>query len=179
VPAKYNFWDLHVAIQDSMGWLDYHLHVFRIPQKHKRKPIEIGIPQDEWDGENVTPGWEIPIVYHFTEPGQTMEYEYDFGDGWSHEILLEAILLKEKGITYPQCVAGERACPPEDCGGISGYYHLLEILRDPNHVEHEENIDWLKGHAKNYCPYDPEEFDCKGVRFDNPKKRWKIAFSQE
>jgi hypothetical protein len=108
-----------------------------------------------------------------------MEYEYDFGDGWSHEILLEAILLKEKGITYPQCVAGERACPPEDCGGISGYYHLLEILRDPNHVEHEENIDWLKGHAKNYCPYDPEEFDCKGVRFDNPKKRWKIAFSQE
>ena len=61
VPANYNFWDLHVAIQDAMGWLDYHLHAFRIRQKHKKKSIEIGIPVDDWDGDPVIPGWEIPI----------------------------------------------------------------------------------------------------------------------
>ena len=180
VPAKYNFWDLHVAIQDSMGWLDYHLHVFRIRQKHKKKPVQIGIPDDEWDGDVVVePGWEIPITDYFTEPGQTMEYEYDFGDGWEHTILLEAILLKEKGISYPRCIGGESACPPEDCGGIPGYFRHLEILRDPADDEYEQHIEWLEGITRNNHPYDPERFDPEKVHFDNPKRRWRIAFSEE
>ena len=80
VPAKYSFWDLHVAIQDAMGWLDYHLHAFRVHQKYKRRPLEIGIPLDEYDEEVVIPGWEVSISEYFTVPGQSMEYEYDFGD---------------------------------------------------------------------------------------------------
>lgn len=178
VPAKYSFWDLHVAIQDAMGWLDYHLHAFRLRPKHKRRPIEIGIPGDEWEGEEVVPGWEVPITDYFTEPGQVMEYEYDFGDSWHHEVLLEAILLKEKDATYPRCLGGERACPPEDCGSVSGYYTLLEILHNSTHPEYEENIAWLEGHAKNYWPYDPERFDPEEVHFDNPNQRWRMAFSQ-
>ena len=178
VPSKYSFWDLHVAIQDAMGWLDYHLHAFRVRPKHKRKPIEIGIPSDEWEGEAVIPGWKVPITEYFTEPGQTMEYEYDFGDSWHHEILVEAILLKEKDTEYPKCIGGERACPPEDCGSISGYYELLKILSNPNHPEHEENNNWLKGHAKNYHPYDPEKFKPEEVHFDNPRQRWRKAFKQ-
>jgi len=178
VPAKYSFWDLHVAIQDAMGWLDYHLHAFRVRQKHKRKPTEIGIPSDEWDGEPVVPGWEVTITDFFTEPGQAIEYEYDFGDGWVHEVLLESILLKEKDAKYPRCIGGERACPPEDCGSIPGYYRLLESLRDPTHTEYEENIAWLKGHARNYYPYDPEKFNPADVYFDNPRRRWRIAFSE-
>jgi hypothetical protein len=74
VPAKYSFWDLHVAIQDAMGWLDYHLHAFRIRPKHKKKSIEIGIPVDEWDGDEIIPGWQVPLVDHYTEPGQIAEY---------------------------------------------------------------------------------------------------------
>lgn len=178
VPAKYSFWDLHVAIQDAMGWLDYHLHAFRIRPKHKKKSIEIGIPVDEWDGDEIIPGWEVPIVDHYTEPGQIAEYEYDFGDGWFHEVLFEAILLKTKGTKYPKCVAGERACPPEDCGSVDGYYRVVKILQDPKHDEYKEHIEWLKGHAKNYYPYDPDEFIPDKVRFDNPKQRWKIAFTQ-
>jgi hypothetical protein len=178
VPAKYSFWDLHVAIQDAMGWLDYHLHAFRIRQKHKRKFIEIGIPIEEWDAEMIVPGWEIPIPDYLTEPGQLAEYEYDFGDGWRHEVLLEGILLKTKGAKYPKCIDGERACPPEDCGGIPGYYRLIEILQDPKHDEYEGYVGWLKGHAKNYYPYEPDKFSPDHVRFDNPKRRWKIAFSQ-
>ncbi|MCD6117042.1 plasmid pRiA4b ORF-3 family protein [bacterium] len=179
VPIKYSFWDLHVAIQDSMGWLDYHLHAFRFRPKHKRKSIEVGIPVDDWGGEKVIPGWEVPIVEHFTDVGQIIQYEYDFGDGWSHEILFEGILLKTKGTKYPKCIDGERACPPEDCGSVDGYYRLIEILKDPKNSEYQENVEWLKGHAKNYWPYEPDNFIPSKVCFENPKKRWKIAFAQK
>lgn len=178
VPKQYSFWDLHVALQDSMGWLDYHLHMFRFLKPHKRAAVEIGIPGDEMDDNIALPGWEISIADYFTEPGNVALYEYDFGDNWEHELLLEGILLKEKGVKYPRCIAGERACPPEDCGSVPGYYRLLEILSNLNHNEYQETIDWLKGHAKSYYPYHPDEFEPEKVHFDNPKKRWKIAFSE-
>lgn len=174
VPAKYSFWDLHVAIQDAMGWLDYHLHAFRIRRKHKSRLSEIGIPDDFSD--NVEPGWEVALADIFSEPGQTAAYEYDYGDGWEHEVLMEGILLKDKGGTYPRCVDGARACPPEDCGGVSGYEELLEILDDPNHADFEGMNTWLRSHAKNYHPFNPDSFDPAQVCFDNPKKRWKQAF---
>jgi hypothetical protein len=177
VPSKYSFWDLHVAIQDSMGWLDYHLHAFRVRMPHKRKIVEIGIPTDDYFDEPILPGWQIPITDYFTEPGKSAPYEYDFGDGWEHGILLEGILLKEKGARYPKCVAGERACPPEDCGGVPGYYELVEILKNPKHPEFRDHIGWLKGHAKNYYPYEPDQFNPEKVEFWHPKKRWKMAFS--
>jgi len=178
VPATYSFWDLHVALQDVMGWLDYHLHAFRMRRPHKQRMIEIGIPDDEASDHEVMPGWNIPIRDYFTEPGQTALYAYDFGDGWKHEVLLEGIVLKEKGVKYPRCMAGERACPPEDCGSIPGYYRVVDILRHPSDDAYQETIDWLKGHAKNYDPYDPDAFDPGHVHFDNPKKRWRLAFSE-
>lgn len=177
VPSKYSFWDLHVAIQDSMGWLDYHLHAFRVRMPNKRKVVEIGIPSNGFNDFPLLPGWEIRIIDYFTEPGKSAPYEYDFGDGWDHNIFLEAILLKESGVSYPSCIAGERACPPEDCGGVDGYYQLIEILKDPKHPEYQSYISWLKGHAKNYHPYDPDQFSPENVMFWDPKKRWKIAFS--
>ena len=173
VPEKYSFWDLHVAIQDAMGWLDYHLHVFRIRPKHKRTVSEIGIPdEDAFEGDpEVLQGWDIPVSRYFQEVGDVAEYEYDFGDGWQHEVLLEGILLKEKKEKYPKCLGGERACPPEDCGGVDGYYHLLEVLSDSANEEYEEMVMWLGK------KYDADEFDARRVKFDNPKKRWKNAFS--
>jgi len=175
VPADYSFWDLHVAIQDSMGWLDYHLHEFRVKKPHGRKVVEIGIPDTETD-RDVLPGWEVLISAYFVEPGVVAAYDYDFGDGWHHEILLEGVLLKERSVKYPVCVAGECACPPEDCGGIPGYERLLEALANPKSDEYKETIDWLKGHAKNYFPYKPNHFSPVDVEFFNPAKRWKIAF---
>lgn len=179
VPANYNFWDLHVAIQDSMGWLDCHLHVFSLFNKQKRESLLIGIPQDEWDGESVMPGWEVPITAYLTEPGQTVGYEYDFGDSWNHEILLEAILPRGKGIKYPKCIGGERACPPEDCGSVPGYYGLLEILSNPAGDEYEDTAAWLEGEVTRYHPFSPDKFEPQAVKFDNPKKRWKVAFSEQ
>ena len=178
VPSEYTFGDLHVAIQDAMGWLDYHLHAFRVRMPHKKRDTEIGIPDDESFDNDVRPGWQVPITEYFTEPGKSAIYDYDFGDSWSHCVLLEGILLKEKGAKYPLCIAGERACPPEDCGGVSGYYELLEILSNPNHSGYRDYIEWLKGHAKNYYPYEPSKFNPDEVEFWDPKRRWEMAFSQ-
>jgi hypothetical protein len=143
----------------------------------KRKLVEIGIPTDDYYDEPVLPGWEIPITEYFIEPGKSAPYRYDFGDGWDHDVLLEGILLKEEGVRYPKCVAGEHACPPEDCGGVHGYYELIQILKNPKHPEYSVYIEWLKGHAKNYYPYEPDQFNPEKVNFWDPKKRWKMAFS--
>jgi hypothetical protein len=177
VPEKYSFWDLHVAIQDVMGWLDYHLHAFRFRPKHKKNKIEIGIPVDDFGTDAVIAGWEVPVRTYFTEPGQIIPYLYDFGDSWNHEILFEGILLKTKGEKYPKCLDGERACPPEDCGGISGYYRFISVLKGPKNNEYKEYVSWLKGHAINYFPYDPDAFTPNNVHFDDPNQRWKKAFS--
>ncbi len=174
IPEKYSFWDLHVAIQDAMGWLDYHLHVFRIRRKHAHTVIEIGIPnEDRFEGDPVIlQGWDVPVSEYFGDIGTVAEYEYDFGDGWQHEVLFEGILLKEKKEKYPKCIGGERACPPEDCGGVGGYYHLLEVLSDHANEEYKEIVTWL---GKEYTA---DGFDASHVKFDNPKKRWRIAFSE-
>lgn len=178
VPERYSFWDLHVAVQDAMGWLDYHLHLFEVSEVGSKARIKIGIPDEDFE-DDVAAGWEIGISEYFTRPGQVATYDYDFGDGWHHQVLMEGILLGDVQGRYPVCVAGERACPPEDCGGVPGYEQLLEILAKPKHKEHKEMIQWLKGHAKNYHPFNPGEFIPSRVRFSNPKLRWKQAFEDE
>jgi Plasmid pRiA4b ORF-3-like protein len=171
VPETYSFWDLHVALQDSMGWLDYHLHVFRVAKPGTGEVEQIGIPDDDpFEGDKPTlPGWEIPITRHFPRTGTVAQYEYDFGDGWEHELTLEAILPRQAGQKYPLCVDGARACPPEDCGGVHGYEDLLTTIQDPTHEEYERILEWLGGR------FDPDKFDPKRVKFDNPARRYKLA----
>lgn len=177
VPSEYSFWDLHVAVQDAMGWLDYHLHEFRVKKPAGRKVVAIGMPEYPADKSEL-PGWEVPLAAYFTIPGVRASYTYDFGDGWKHDILFEAILIADPPIKYPICVAGERACPPEDCGGALGYEKLLKALASPKTSENKKMTAWLKGHAKNYFPYKPDSFDPKGVQFGNPAKRLRMAFGK-
>lgn len=173
VPESYSFWDLHVAIQDAMGWLDYHLHSFMSQESSNTLEGSIGIPDEEFNNRTL-PGWEIPISRYFVQAGDRLGYEYDFGDGWYHRIELVDIRPREPGRKYPHCVDGARACPPEDCGGIPGYYRLLEVLADSSHEDHDSMVRWLKGHAKNYYPYEPDAFDPTSVRFDDPERRFKM-----
>jgi hypothetical protein len=170
VPVKYSFWDLHVAIQDSMGWLDHHLHVFKF--RKGKKWIEIGLP-DEEDQHPILPGWEVGIMEFFTLPGVSALYEYDFGDGWMHEVLLEGISIPTEGV--PRCIEGQGACPPEDCGGIGGHADLIKTLQGPHDEEYRSMKSWLRGHAKNYWPFDPEKFEANAVRFTDPRKRFRAA----
>jgi len=174
VPGAYSFWDLHVAIQDAMGWLDYHLHLFRVSRPDTGDAVQIGIPDDDaFEGdEAILPGWEVPIARYLTGPGAVARYEYDFGDGWQHDVTLEAIVPRRTGIRYPRCLAGGRACPPEDCGGPAGYENLIALIGDPSHEEYESMLEWLGGR------FDPERFNAQTVKFDHPGKRWALAFGE-
>ena len=166
VPETYTFWDLHVAIQDSMGWLDCHLHEFDIRQPAFGKEVRIGIPDDDaMSGAEILPGWEQHISDYFNPDSRTAAYCYDFGDSWEHVITLEKIVSREKGKRYPVCLAGERACPPEDSGGPPGYMELLEILADPDDEEHARRLEWVGE------DFNPEGFSPDEVYFDNPDKR--------
>lgn len=174
VPCTYTFWDLHVAIQDAMGWLDYHLHLFRIQNPTGGRRTEIGIPLDHALGDEdvALAGWEVPIASYFTLTNRRAIYEYDFGDDWQHAVVLERITPRDASAKYPVCLAGRRACPPEDCGGIWGYERFLEIIQDPTHEQHEDMMVWSGG------AFDPERFDKRAVRFDDPQERWQRAFLQ-
>ncbi len=169
VPETYTFWDLHVAIQDAMGWDDCHLHEFELVNQLTGLKQSIGSQDEDFDRE-VLPELKQKLVDFFSMENRSADYTYDFGDNWEHKIQLEKILPREEGVTYPICIKGKRACPPEDCGGIWGYAELLEILGNPNHDEYEEMLEWLGGE------FDPEHFDVEEISFGDPEKRRKMGF---
>ena len=167
VPCYYTFYDLHVAIQNAMGWTDSHLHAFEI---EKKRPVRIESPYavDELfeEAEGFTPN--ISLARFFVKEKDAAIYEYDFGDGWRHEVLLEDIVLRKAGVKYPVCLDGQRACPPEDCGGPSGYDHLLSAVNNPRTQDDLELREWL-GLKKGEI-LDPSAWDYKEVTFNNPRK---------
>jgi hypothetical protein len=178
VPSTYTFWDLHVAIQDAMGWFDCHLHEFRIKAK-TGETLVFGIPSEDDDyllvNEKMLPGWKHKIFKYESIIPATFVYEYDFGDGWRHKIDCEEIKPAEAGVTYPRCIKGKRACPPEDCGGAWRYPDLLAILADPEHEEHLEMKQWVESQTGG--PFDPEHFDPDKVVFNDPKERYTECFN--
>ena len=132
-----------------MGWANYHLYQFTIGGATYSRP-DFELELDEEDAQKVKLAQVVSEKDRFV-------YEYDFGDSWEHELLVEKISQPEKGKRYPLCLTGKRACPPEDCGGIWGYTDLLEIIQDPDHEEYEEMMDWLGGE------FDPEVFNIDEV----------------
>jgi len=141
---------LHDIIQTVMGWTDSHPHIFSVGR------VSYGVPDPVFD-EDVRDEWRYKLNDVLTAPKQKLSYEYDFGDSWTHEVLLEKVLAPEPGVSYPRCTAGNRACPPEDCGGVWGYADLLEAIGDPKHEQHDESLEWVGGE------FDPEQFDVAEV----------------
>ena len=171
VPMTYTFWDLHVAIQDCMGWSDYHLHEFTVLDLRTNSLKNIGIPDEEFaESHPVTEGWEIPLIDFLHEDSPVARYEYDFGDSWVHVIQVEAELKGDSKKKYPLCLGGERNCPPEDCGGTMGYEEFLGAISDKKHPEHKSMLEWAGG------SFNPEEFDPSKVVFEDPRVRWKQSF---
>lgn len=167
VPETYTFWDLHVAIQDAMGWTDTHLHHFEIVNPATGMKEEIGIPDDDLMDTKLLPGWKRKIAEYFSSENARADYVYDYGDYWEHGIRLEKILRREKGVKYPVCIDGARACPPEDCGGPYGYQDFLEAIMNPDSESYEEMLSWAGG------KFDPEDFEPEEIIFDDPRKRLK------
>ena len=98
--------------------------------------------------DSVLPGWKHRVSEFFAAPGALATYEYDFGDGWQHDVRFEGVVSQAKGTKYPRCTGGDRACPPEDCGGPDGYARMLEIICDPKHEEFASMRKWLGGHRE-------------------------------
>lgn len=168
IPEDYTFWQLHVAIQDAMGWQDQHLHEFCAKNPWTGQPVEIGLP-DEDSSKRMLDCTEVPVALFLNLLCRKLTYAYDFGDGWEHSVELEQVLPRTPKAELPACVAGLRRCPPEDCGGPAGYENLLEIISNPKHPERKERLAWLGG------AFDPDDFDPKTVVFEDPEARLQLA----
>jgi hypothetical protein len=130
-----DFLDLHEIVQVVMGWEDVHLHQFVVGRDER-----IGNPKMLED-DSVLDESRLPVKKFFNEPKKKIMYVYDFGDDWEHDIVLEKILEPEKGATYPRCIKGENACPPEDIGGPWGFMDVMGKLKAG--TLDEEYLEWL------------------------------------
>ncbi|MDF5736634.1 MULTISPECIES: IS1096 element passenger TnpR family protein [unclassified Nostoc] len=139
---------LHLIVQEVMGWDNYHMHQFSIAG------IDYGQPQPEF---NVRSEKTVKLSQVVKDEKSKFFYTYDFGDSWEHEILVEKELPSTPDTNYPVFITGKRACPPEDCGGSWGYAELLEIISDPSHPEYEERMEWV-GES-----FNPDTFDINDV----------------
>jgi len=149
VPGDMTLAELHEVIQTAMGWTNTHSHEFEIDG------VSYGDPDPDWESEAAD---ESKVkLFRVAHEGDRIRYAYDFGDGWEHDVLVEKVAGPEPGNQYPSCVAGRRACPPEDVGGPWGYEAFLAAMSDPKHDEHEHWTEWIGGR------FDADEFDLAAV----------------
>lgn len=147
VPSDIRLPLLHDVLQAAMGWHDCHLHAFRVGDQEWAPPSDfeaIGEDSSEVSLEQIAPG-----------KGSRVLYEYDFGDGWQHEIVVEAVV--DERCSAARCVTGRRNCPPEDCGGPYGYADFVAVITDPSHPRHAEFCAWANP------DFDPESFDVDAI----------------
>ena len=146
--------ELHEVLQVVMGWDDCHLHQFIVRGEYYGTlgGEDMLFDEEMHDEESIS-------ISQVVKMGRELRftYEYDFGDSWKHEIVMEKTLEPEPKVKYPRCVEGERACPPEDVGGIWGYVEFLEAITDAEHDSHEDMMEWIGG------KFDPEKFSVDDV----------------
>lgn len=153
VPADITLKRLHDSLQAVMGWTDSHLHQF------SANGVLYGTTDREYGLARVSET-RTTVAQLLRRPKDRLTYEYDFGDSWQHDVVLEAVLPPGSNGHYPVVESGRRECPPEDVGGIPGYVRFLEVLADPKHPEHAETLEWIGGR------FDPESFDSGEANLD-------------
>ena len=144
---------LHGVLQIVLGWTNSHLHQFIDGGLHYSIPY----PDPYGEEMNIIDERTVPLNQIAPQVRGRFIYEYDFGDSWVHEITVEKLLEPEPDVEYPRCIAGKRACPPDDVGGVWGYAQFLQAIRNPKHPEHDEMLEWIGGQ------FDPAAFDLRGV----------------
>jgi hypothetical protein len=135
VPGEWPLDEVHLAIQAAMGWNNSHLHQFIVGK------VRYGMMEADGEFDRGLEDERDARLERIVQSGQSFVYEYDFGDGWQHDVEVTRVASAAKE-ARPRCLAGARACPPEDCGGPHGYARLLEILADPKHPEHVSLKEW-------------------------------------
>ena len=150
VPDSITLPELHDALQIVMGWTDSHLHQFVANGRC------YGVPDEEFESDTLNESG-ITLRQLLKKKGDSFIYEYDFGDGWKHKLVLEEVLLFDPKVQLPQCLKGKGACPPEDVGGVCGYQEFVVAIKDRNHPEHRSYSEWLGG------KFDPAAYDIESV----------------
>lgn len=142
---------LHELIQTAMGWTNSHLHQFEIAGSRYIDPRFMLDNLDDFGAIEYSSMWVSDLI---AKHGAKLRigYEYDFGDGWQHEVVLEKVAESDEGVRYPRCIDGARACPPEDVGGVYGFADFVEAIANPSHSEHDDYLEW-------HGPFDPTTFD--------------------
>ena len=153
--------ELHEVLQIVMGWEDCHLHHFRQGERCYEPPS----PWEDGFGPASVDSRTVRIGQLLRKPKDWIAYLYDFGDSWRHRVTLQKILPFDPSVRLPVCIAGKRACPPEDCGGLWGYYEMLEALGAPGHEQHEDMVDWIGS-------FDPDDFHLDDVNVQL-RARWR------
>ncbi|HUP59152.1 MAG TPA: plasmid pRiA4b ORF-3 family protein [Thermoanaerobaculia bacterium] len=148
---------LHRILQDVMGWTDSHLHAFEAGGKR------YGIPDREWGDDDTISERRVKLRDLLSSGIERFSYEYDFGDDWQHDIVVEGRFDPEPDIRYPRCRAGDRSCPPEDCGGVTGYQEMLDTLFDPRDPEFKNTRSWIAG-------WESEAFDLEAIN----RRLWRL-----
>lgn len=163
VPADLILADLHGVLQIAMGWDNAHLYDFRVGKQ------TYGRPNPEESFYNIAPtinDRKVRLQDVLPRVGSKLVYTYDMGDSWEHSVAVEKRMPADPSVTYPMCTGGERACPPEDCGGIGGYYGLLEARQNPEDKRHKELLEWVGE------DWDPAAFSVEAVnRVLQPRRR--------
>jgi hypothetical protein len=140
---------LHSVIQATMGWLDCHLWEFSA----SRRKYSMRIPDDPDWNERIIDAATTTLSILLTGGLREIGYNYDMGDNWQHRIIVEKLKAAEPGAPYPQFLGGERRCPPDDCGGMPGYYEFLKNIASKQHKKRNAALEWYG------APYDPDEIE--------------------
>ena len=153
IHTSMNLKAVHDVVQAVMGWLDCHLWEF---EANERK-YSLLIPDDpEWN-ERITDAATAMLSSLVADGVKDMTYVYDMGDDWQHRIVIEKLTPAAPGETYPMFLGGERRCPPEDCGGVPGFYEFLDNIASKQSQKRKAALDWY-GRA-----YDPDDIDEKQI----------------
>jgi len=143
--------EFHEILQIVMGWEDTHLHLFIANGRF------YGVPGHNPGLTEILDESKFRLNELLKKVKESIIYEYDLGDSWKHKVTLEKIIPYDPAIAVPKCIKAKGACPPEDVGGIWGYYDFLEAINDPSHPEHDEYKEWVGGE------FDPSEYDIEEV----------------
>jgi hypothetical protein len=153
VPSGVTLHRLHLILQEVMGWTNSHLYSFKIGTNEYAEP-NLDNELYELPFKNSK---RVKLNQLLKNKGKPFQYVYDFGDNWIHQLVVEDVLRRDPFTRYPSCLAGERACPPEDCGGVHGYAELLKTISDPGNEDYVDTMTWLGGH------FDSEAFQIEAV----------------
>jgi hypothetical protein len=154
VPGDTTLSRLDRILQAAMGWTNSHLHMFTVGG------VLYAEPSPEW-GAEVRDEGRVRLADVARAEGEAFVYEYDLGDSWRHQVLVEEVIVEAGEAQGPRCLGGERACPPEDAGGVGGYYDKLLTLQDPGSDEYESTRRWIESMTGG--PFDPDFFDLEAA----------------